>query len=74
MPARPSARLGRIGRSIAKEGRFLRKSDRWTYSDLAIARPGSDEFDRLDLYHATAGGEAALARSVDEDRLRVQVG
>ena len=36
--------------------------DRWTYSDLAIAPPQSDEFEALDLYHATSGGEAALAR------------
>ena len=52
----------------------LAAPDRRTYSDLAIARPGSDEFDRLDLYHATAGGEAALARKRREDRLRVHVG
>lgn len=37
--------------------------DRWTYSDLAIAPPRADEFDSLDLYHATSGGEAALART-----------
>ena len=36
--------------------------DRWTYSDLAIAPPREDEFEALDLYHATSGGEAALAR------------
>ena len=52
----------------------LAAPDRRTYSDLAIAHPGSDEFDRLDLYHATAGGEAALARKLREDRLRVHVG
>ena len=62
----------RQARAILKE--VLAAPDRWTYSDLAIARPGSDEFDRLDLYHATAGGEAALARKRREDRLRVHVG
>ena len=36
--------------------------DGWTYSDLAIAPPRADEFDSLELYHATSGGEAALAR------------
>jgi hypothetical protein len=36
------------------------RSDRWAYTDLAIAPPKMDEFDTLDLYHATAGGEAAL--------------
>ena len=38
----------------------LNAPDRWTYSDLAIAPPKADEFDALDLYHQTTGGEAAL--------------
>jgi Radical SAM superfamily len=46
--------------------------DRWTYSDLAISPPREDEFDRLDLYHATGGGEAALARKRREDALRAK--
>jgi hypothetical protein len=36
--------------------------DRWSYTDLAIAPPRDDELDTLDLYHATSGGEAAVAR------------
>jgi hypothetical protein len=48
----------------------LAASDRWTYSDLAIAPPSNEEFDRLNLYHATAGGEAALARKRRDDALR----
>jgi len=36
--------------------------DRWIYSDVAIAPPQADEFEVLALYHATSGGEAALAR------------
>src|SRR5262249_11676952 len=44
--------------------------DRWTYSDLAIAPPEQDEFDALDLYHATRGGEAALARKRRDDAIR----
>jgi len=44
--------------------------DRWTYRDLAITPPEDDEFDRLDLCQATAGGEAALARKRREDTLR----
>jgi hypothetical protein len=39
-----------------------RDPNRWNYTDLAIAPPREDEFDTLDLYHATNGGEAALAR------------
>jgi hypothetical protein len=51
----------RQARAILKE--VLAVPDRWTYSDLAIAPPRNDEFDRLDLYQATAGGEGALAVS-----------
>jgi hypothetical protein len=48
----------------------LAASDRWTYTDLAIAPPRSDEFDALDLYHATRGGEAALARMRRDEAIR----
>ena len=48
----------------------LEAPDRWAYTDLAIARPKDDEFERLDLYHATAGGEAALARKRRADTIR----
>ena len=44
--------------------------DRWTYSDLAIEAPKSDEFEQLSLYHATSGGEAALARKTLGDTIR----
>jgi hypothetical protein len=40
----------------------VRAPDRASYTDLAIAPPKDDEFESLDLYHATDGGEAALAR------------
>ena len=46
--------------------------DRWTYTDLAIEPPQADEFEALDLYHATSGGEAALARKRREDAIRVE--
>jgi len=48
----------------------LEASDRWSYSDLAIAPPKADEFDALDLYHATTGGEAALKRKYRDDAIR----
>ena len=48
----------------------LNAPDRWTYSDLAIAPPKSDEFDALDLYHQTTGGEAALKRKYRDDNIR----
>ena len=44
--------------------------DRWTYSDIAISPPQEDEFDRLALYHQTAGGEAALSRKRRDDAIR----
>ena len=47
----------------------LNAPDRWTYSDIAIAPP-EDEFETLDLYHATAGGEAALERKRRSDAIR----
>jgi hypothetical protein len=48
----------------------LKAPDRWTYSDLAIAPPKADEFDVLDLYHATSGGEDELARKRRADAIR----
>jgi hypothetical protein len=50
----------------------LKAPDRWTYSDLAIAAPKADEFDALDLYHQTTGGEAALARKYRDDDIRAR--
>ena len=50
----------------------LAASDRWTYTDLSIAPLREEEFDSLDLYHATSGGEAALARKRREDARRRQ--
>jgi hypothetical protein len=48
----------------------LAAPDRWTYTDVAITAPRADEFEALHLYHATAGGEAALARKHRADALR----
>jgi hypothetical protein len=48
----------------------LTAPDRWTYTDIAIAPPGAEEFETLDLYHATSGGEAALARKRRDDAIR----
>ncbi|MGA9848997.1 MAG: radical SAM protein, partial [Roseiarcus sp.] len=51
----------------------LKAPDRYTYSDLAIAPPKADEFEQLSLYHATSGGEAALARKKIGDDIRESV-
>jgi hypothetical protein len=50
----------------------LKAPDRWTYSDLAIAPPAADEFEALDLYHATTGGEEALTRKKRDDSIRAR--
>ena len=55
-------------RRILKE--VLAAPDRTTYTDLAIAPPRDDEFEQLSLYHATSGGEAALARKALGDSIR----
>jgi hypothetical protein len=47
--------------------------DRAAYTDLAITPPDEAEFETLDLYHATAGGEAALARKRRDDALRAKM-
>jgi hypothetical protein len=44
--------------------------DRWSYSDTAIAPLRENELESLELYHATAGGEAALARKRRGDAIR----
>ena len=43
--------------------------DRLTYTDIAIAPLPDNEFEALDLYHATAGGEAALERKQRHDAI-----
>jgi hypothetical protein len=49
----------------------LAAPDRLAYTDIAIA-PQVDELETLDLYHATSGGEAALARKRRDDALRAR--
>jgi hypothetical protein len=44
--------------------------ERYSYTDLAIAPPRDDEFEALDLYHATSGGEGALARKRRDEAIR----
>jgi hypothetical protein len=63
-------RIYRRFKAILEEA--LAAPDRWTYTDLAIAPPKADEFDALDLYHATSGGEAALARMRRDTAIRAE--
>ena len=55
-------------RGILKE--VLEAPNRHAYTDLAIAPPKDDEFEALELYHATSGGEAALDRKMLGDSIR----
>ena len=57
-------------RSKATLKEVLAAPDRMTYTDTAIAPPRSDEFETLDLYHITSGGEAALARKRRDEVIR----
>jgi hypothetical protein len=63
-------RLLREWRAIRKE--VAAAPDRWSYTDLAIAPLQDNDVDTLDLYHATNGGEAALARQRRQDEIRAQ--
>jgi hypothetical protein len=65
-------RVYRRANAILRE--ILADPNRSSYSDLSIAPPAADEFDALDLYHQTNGGEAALARKRRADALRAKVG
>ncbi|HXC88860.1 MAG TPA: radical SAM protein [Stellaceae bacterium] len=63
-------RLFHEWRAIRKE--VAASPDRWSYTDLAIAPLKDDDVDTLDLYHATNGGEAALARQRRQDEIRTR--
>jgi hypothetical protein len=49
----------------------LKAPDRWTYRDLATSPPQAEDFETFDLYHATDGGDAALARKHRDDVIRI---
>ncbi len=61
----------RQGKEILRE--VMEAPDRWTYSDLAIAPMNGADSEGLDLYHATSGGEAALARKRRDDAGRARL-
>jgi len=56
--------------AILKE--CLAAPDRWTYTDLAVSPYLRNDLETLDLYHATNGGEAALARKRRDDAIRAR--
>jgi hypothetical protein len=60
----------RRARAILED--VLKAPDRWSYTDISTTPPREDEFDRLELYHQTRGGEEALARKRRDDALRTR--
>jgi Radical SAM superfamily len=48
----------------------LTAPDRMTYTDVAIAPPKAGEFEELNLYNATSGGDAAVALKQRHDSIR----
>ena len=62
---------------IWKAYRLLRRVERdqknSAYSDLAITPSDENELDTLSMFHATSGGEAAVAKKRREDDLRAEV-
>jgi hypothetical protein len=64
-------------RSVFKEFENLERDvaaapDRYEYRDLATTPADKTEFDTLELYHATRGGEDALARKRLGDTIRAR--
>jgi hypothetical protein len=57
-------------KAILKE--VLAAPDRLTYTDTAIAPPKADEFEALELYHASDAAEAALARRQRHEEIRLK--
>jgi hypothetical protein len=65
--ARASARMQAIMREV------LSASDRHSCIDVATTPQSEEEFAALELYHATHGGEAALARKLRDDAIRARM-
>ena len=63
------SRVGKIG-SAAKLARATGEVK--NRLDPDAAPPQDQDFDTLDLYHATSGGEAALARTRRDDATLVR--
>ena len=64
-------RVHRKVRAIYRE--VMAAPDRQVYSDLSLRPPNEAEFDALDLYRATNGGDKAVARKRRDDAARMRV-
>jgi hypothetical protein len=63
----------RYWRMYRNAARIVRKVEsdprRYEYTDLAITPVTADEIETLDLFHETAGGEAAVERKLKQDAI-----
>jgi hypothetical protein len=76
----PRYAFGTVGKAIGywrtiKKFRKMQQDaveapDRESYTDVAIASHGAKEFEEMALYHATKGGESALARKRRDEAIR----
>jgi hypothetical protein len=57
----------RISRKVKNDPKRLE------YSDIAIAPVSADDYDKLAMFHDTAGGEAAVQKKLGEERARERV-
>jgi len=59
-------RMGLLRRAIKAD------PSRRAYTDLSVTPPGAHEFEDLDLYHDTMGGEGALEKMRKQDQARAK--
>jgi radical SAM superfamily enzyme YgiQ (UPF0313 family) len=66
-----AAKAWRYWRGFRRQRALLRRilvdPDRYSYTDLALSKASGEELAGLDLFHETAGGEAAVARQRAQD-------
>ncbi len=62
--ARTILRANRAYRTVMREDNLK------TYTDIAITPADASEFDELEMFHATQGGDMAVAKSRDQDKRR----
>ena len=53
--------------------RIKASKDRYSYTDLAIAEAGSNEFETLDMFTETMGGTAAVASMRRHEEVKASV-
>ena len=59
-----------VGRLYPIYRRIKASPDRWDYTDLALTEAVDDEFETLDMFNKTMGGDSAVARKRQHDEIR----